>query len=77
MRRPAAAPKRQPRQVQRHQDKKVYYAGYNQRRVTAEERDEWEHQCDFPGCGLKFQTSRALNIHKGKANKPGGTHTQL
>ena len=77
MRRPAAAAKRQPRQVQRHHDKKVYYAGHNQRKVSAEDREAWEYVCDFPGCGLKFETSRALNIHKGKANKPGGTHSQL
>ena len=81
LRRPAAArdpgAPAQPRQVRRHQDKKVYYAGYNQRRVTAAERETWEFVCDFPGCNLRFETSRALNIHKGKANKPGGAHTHL
>ena len=66
-----------PRQVRRNASQKTYYAGQNQRRVTHAEREEWEFVCDFPGCNLRFETNRALNIHKGKANKPGGAHSQL
>lgn len=73
----AAAAKPLPRQVKRAQQGKTYYAGYDQKRVTAAERDAWEFVCDHPGCNLKFQTERALRIHVTKANKPGGTHTLL
>ena len=50
----------QPRQVRRHHEKKVCYAGCNQRKVTAAERQNREFVCDFPGCNLRFETSRAL-----------------
>ena len=64
LRRPAAArdpgAPAQPRQVRRHHEKKVCYAGCNQRKVTAAERQNREFVCDFPGCNLRFETSRAL-----------------
>ena len=66
-----------PRQVRRDREGKVYYTGHNQRRVDAAEKASWSFVCDFPGCGLRFETQRNLNIHKGKASKPGGTHTLL
>ena len=70
-------PKHQPRQIQRAQASKTYYAGHNQRRVTAAERAQWPFACEVAGCGLRFETERALKIHVSKANKPGGTHTLL
>lgn len=72
-----AAAKALPRQVNRAQRGKTYYAGHDQRRVTAEERAAWEHVCAFPGCNPRFQTERALRIHSTKADKPGGIHTLL
>ena len=84
---PAVAPPRQraapaadpnlPRPVRRNAEKRTYYAGQNQRKVTAEERDQWPWICDHHGCQLRFETERALKIHRSKANKPGGTHSQL
>ena len=68
---------RLPRQVLRARQQKVYYAGQNQRRISADERESWPFVCDFPGCGLRYQSERALKIHKTKASRPDGTHTLL
>lgn len=73
----AAQAKALPRQVQRAQRGKTYYAGHDQKRVTAAERAAWEFVCEHQGCNLRFQTERALRIRVTKANKPGGTHSLL
>ena len=74
---PPQPARRLPRQLARAAAGKTHYTGAGQERVSAEERAQWPWACEHPGCGLRYQTERALKIHVPKAGKENGTHWLL
>ena len=55
----------------------TYYTGREQRKSTPQVRATFQYQCQFPGCGLRFETAHALQSHENMANRSRGAHTLL
>ena len=70
-------PCKKPRQIARAAAGKTHYTGAAQTRVSAAERAQWPWACQHPGCGLRYESERALKIHVTKAGKEEGTHWLL